>query len=133
MTIEVFGSFSWSPNGNNFCYMAEKIIKDSGDLNLKYSKFYDDESFGERLQNVKEPVICHLNLISMKVDVIDFEIDSSNSRRIKLYPAQISFLNDETLVFMGIDVGSKKLGMTYIYCRQTAIYELELKSKKMSN
>ena len=65
---------------------------------------------------------------NLKIDIIDFA-DENRANSTKKYPAQASFVDEEKVVLMGIDVGSKKLGMTYIYCRNTAIYELDLKSK----
>lgn len=89
------------------------------------------ENFGERLQTIREPVLCLLNMKSFQVEVID--ILYSGDCDILRYPAQATFVNDESLVFMGINVGSKKLGMTYIYCRPTSIYYMKLAEKTASN
>jgi hypothetical protein len=113
-----------------FSYISEK--KNSGKEGeiIDFQKFSEVENFGERLQTIKVPVICLLNLKSLKVET--FEVKNFDGA-VTRYPAQPSFVNDDSLVFMGIDVGSKKLGMTYIYCRPTSIYRLNLEDKLASN
>lgn len=93
-----------------------------------FTKFVEVEGFGERLQNIKEPVLCLLNVTSQEVKIIDIKYgcDSNNTVDVLRYPAQAMFVNDDSLVFMGVNVGSKKLGMTYIYCRPTLIYYMKL-------
>lgn len=120
----MFGSFSWNENGTRFIYVAEEKIEEMKD----HLKFVEVENFGERLQNVKEPVICYFDLITNIIKVLDieYEEDCAGKGKVKKYPAQPVFIDDDNIVFMGIDVGSKKLGMVYIYCRPTSIYKLNL-------
>ena len=89
-----------------------------------FTKFAEIENFGERLQNIKQPAMCCLNLKDLKVNLIDIPYEGEA----RLFPAQPAFVDEDCLVFMGIDVGSRKLGMTYIYCRPTAIYLFNLLS-----
>lgn len=119
----MFGSLAWGPNNEKFIYVAEKKFPED----LKgFSKFADKENFGERLQNVKDPVLCLLNIKSLTIEVIDpNQLDQMNS----CFIAQPAFIDDESIVFMGIQVGAKKLGMTYIYCRPTSIYTMNLTTK----
>ena len=123
----MFGSLAWSPNNEKFIYVSEK--KFSEDLK-GFSKYAEKENFGERLQNVKEPVLCLLNIKSLEIEVIDpNQLDQLNS----CFIAQPAFIDDESIVFMGIKVGAKKLGMTYIYCRPTSIYTMNLATKLIGN
>lgn len=125
----MFGSFSWSESGGKFSFIGEKkkdLLKDE-----EFYKFAEVENFGERLQTVKEPVLCVLTIATHKLEVIEINWPEEIQGLIR-YPAQPVFINEDSLIFMGIDVGSKKLGMTYIYCRPTAIYLLSLSSKQAS-
>lgn len=128
----MFGSFSWSPKGDKLLYISEKI---TGEKEIKnFNKFVEVENFGERLQTTKEPVLCLLDVVNFNVKVIEVDYeDCCECDGVVKYPAQAAFVNDESLVFMGIDVGSKKLGMTYIYCRQTSIFFMNLSDKTASN
>lgn len=82
------------------------------------------------MQNIVEPVVCVLEVLKLKSRVLEFEfteeineIESNfNENKIKIYPAQPIFGNGNEIFFTGIKVGSRKLGMTYIYCRHSAIY-----------
>ena len=114
---------AWSLNYEKFIYVAEKKFPED----LKgFSKYAEKENFGERLQNVKEPVLCLLNIKSLEIEVIDpNQLDQLNS----CTTAQPAFIDDESIVFMGIQVGAKKFGMTYIYCRPTSIYTMNLTTK----
>lgn len=57
----------------------------------------------------------------MKIEVIQLDF-----KAIGFYVAQPAFINNNSIVFMGIQCGAKKLGMTYIYCRPTSIYTMNL-------
>ena len=100
MSSEVFGSLAWSPSGAKFIYVAEK--KSPEDLK-DFSKFIEKENFGERLQNVKEPIFCLFDAKFMKIDVIESVLDSC-------FIAQPAFIDDESIALRGIHVGAKKLG-----------------------
>lgn len=132
--VEVFGSFSWSPSGEKFLYISEKKSNEGEEKDFK--KFVEVSNFGERLQTTKEPVLCLLDVVNYKVEVLGVQYEGScdcERDGAMRYPAQATFVNDDSLVFMGIDVGSKKLGMTYIYCRPTSIYLMNLSDKAASN
>lgn len=123
----MFGSFSWSDNQEKFAFIGEKKSLDSKD----FSKFVEIENFGERLQSVKDPVLCVLTISSRSIQLIDISYSDNIEGSVRC-PAQPVFANDNSIVFMGIDVGSKKLGMTYIYCRSSSIYHLNLSNYQAS-
>lgn len=114
--LEVFSSFSWSPNIDKFIYVSEKKQLDEP---KGFSKFIEKENFGERLQSVKEPILCLFDLKTMKIETIEPDINS-------IYVSQPVFITNDSIAFMGIKVGSKKLGMTYIYCRPSVICTMNL-------
>lgn len=80
------------------------------------------------MQTVKQPVICILSTETFEVKVLDlkFTKDQEQNNGVKLFPSQPVFTTDNELVFTGISVGSKKLGLTYIYCRPSAIYSINI-------
>lgn len=57
----------------------------------------------------------------MQIKVIKLD-----SKSLSFHVAQPSFIDNDSIVFMGIQSGAKKLGMTYIYCRPTSIYTMNL-------
>jgi hypothetical protein len=110
--LELFGSIEWSPSGKQFMYVAEKKrIEQRG-----FEKFVHVEYFGEKLFLINDPVICVLNLEIFSVNVLNLDVPQN------IFPSQPVFANEDTIFFNGIEVGSKKLGMTYIYSRNTSIY-----------
>lgn len=122
--LEVFGSFTWNPECEKFIYLAEKKPTEN---EQKFNNFIEKETFGERLQNVKEPILCLFEVKLMKiVEVIQLESSP-------FFAAQPAFIDNDSIVFMGIQRGAKKLGMTYIYCRPTSIYTMTLSSKSIGN
>lgn len=108
---DVFGPGSWSPTGRQFVYVAEEWRDEA----TSHDKYVATESFGERLQSVKRPVLCCLHVD--RLEIRTFPLASGES----LVPAQPVFGTEETLYFVGIRLGARKLGMTYIYCRHSAI------------
>lgn len=121
--LEVFSSFNWNFEGTKFVYVAEKK---KSEVSIKdFSKYLENENFGEKLQNVKEPVICVLDISKLKARVLDFKFVESTSEKSlpnQIFPAQPIFGNENEIYFTGIAVGSRKLGMSYIYCRHSVIY-----------
>ena len=107
--------------------MAERSRKEP-----EIEKFADVENFGERLQNINEPVLILFDLLNLKPELLNIkyynetETETETEKGIIKYPAQPAFIDTGSVVFMGIDVGSRKLGMSYIYCRSTSIYRLNL-------
>ena len=111
-------------NPNNFSKLQD----------FSKSKYLENENFGEKLQNIVEPVVCVFEVLKLKSRVLKFEFtdevnesenesnSNSNDNKIKIYPAQPVFGKGNEIFFTGIKVGSRKLGMTYIYCRHCAIY-----------
>lgn len=77
---------------------------------------------------MKEPVLCIFEASTLKFTILDIKYQEQGTIK---YPAQQMFIDEESLVFMGIDVGSKKLGMTYIYCRNSGIYHLKLSTNDL--
>ena len=103
--------------------MAERRRKEP-----EIEKFADVENFGERLQNINEPVLILFDLLNLKPELLNIKYynETETEKGIFKYPAQPAFIDTGSVVFMGIDVGSRKLGMSYIYCRSTSIYRLNL-------
>lgn len=119
----MFGSFAWSSDCQKFIYVAEKKPSEE---EIKFSKYIEKENFGERLQNVKEPIFCLFEVKTMKIGVIEMDSKAYNI-------AQPAFIDTDSIVFMGIQCGAKKLGMTYIYCRPTSIYTMNLRDNSVGN
>lgn len=94
-----------------------------------FKGFVEVENFGERLQATKEPILCIFNMANFKVEVIEIEYKVCGCDGVRRFPAEAVFVDENSVIFMGIDVGSKKLGMTYIYCRPTSIYLMKLTDK----
>lgn len=109
---EVFGSIEWSPSGKRFMYVAEKKRTEQ----KGFEKFIHVEHFGEKLFVISDPVICVLNLEIYSIKVLDLDVPKNT------FPSQPVFASEDTVFFTGIEVGSEKLGMTYIYCRNSSIY-----------
>ena len=103
---------------------------DEGEGDIR--KFVEVENFGERLQKIKEPVLCILNIENLKVEVVEIEYKECGCDGVCRFPAQAVFVDQNSVIFMGINVGTKKLGMTYIYCRPTSIYLMKLNDKVAS-
>ena len=114
--LEVFGSTAWSPSASKFIYVAERKRKEQNG----FEKFILVEHFGEKVFSVTDPVVCVLDLESFSVKVVDL-VNFEHS-----FPSQPVFVNYDTICFTGIEIGSKKLGMTYIYCRNSSIYSAKL-------
>ena len=127
--LDVFGSFSWSPTGDSFIYVAEKLESQDSQSSILLSKYLDKENFGERLQEVRMPAMFILNVKTLKVTEMKVSVESSY----KIFPAQPVFIDEENIVFMGIPNLSKQLGMTYIFCRPTSIFSMRLSSGQASN
>lgn len=112
---------SWSPNGNSLMYVAERKVPEK----KGFEKYTLQESFGERLNNIRETVVCVLDVEKSEVSVLDLNLTQD------YVPSQPVFADDSTVFFTGIQIGSKKLGMFYIYCRPTVIFMHDL-NKKLS-
>ena len=112
---------TWSPNCEKFIYVAKRKTSNESE---GFEKFLEMENFGEKLQNVKEPIFCLIDVKTLKLELIQISLESN-------FIAQPAFIDNDSIVFMGIQVGAKKLGLTYIYCRPTAIYEMDLSSKSI--
>jgi hypothetical protein len=68
------------------------------------------------------------DLNTLGVEELKFRTSDSAS----ITPAQPVFIDEDNVTHMGILNSSKRLGMTYIYCRPTAIYQTSISSGKSS-
>lgn len=100
-------------------YVAER----KRDEQKGFEKFVYAEHFGEKLSTIIDPVLCVLDLETCKVNVLS-QVDMND-----IFPSQPVFGDDDTIYFSGIEVGSKRLGMSYIYCRPSAIYRASVSSQ----
>ncbi len=110
--LDVFGSMAWSPSCSKFMYVAEKKREEQNE----FEKFMFSEHFGEKLSSITDPVICILDIETCFVKILKLGISDS------VFPSQPVFTDEQTIFYTGIEVGSKKLGMSYIYCRASSIY-----------
>ena len=130
----VFGSLDWSQDESKIVYVAEKKKNKSvsffeqgksetknGDKNGDKSegeKYVFEESWGELLTDVINPVICVLHLNEKKLGILEDVIPEDVS------PAQPQFRGNEGIFFEGIKKTPFRLGRIYCINRESQIYSL---------
>ena len=128
----VFGSLSWSQDETKLVYVAEKKKQKSvsffeqkkkesrseeSDKN-EGEKYLFEESWGEQLTEVINPVICILNIKEQKLKIIE-NIPADVS------PAQPVFRGNDVIVFEGIKTTPFRLGRIYCENRESQIYSVK--------
>ena len=136
----VFGSLEWSLDENKIVYVAEKKKNKSvsffeqGKCESKKEdcdksegeKYVFEESWGELLNEVINPVICVLDLKKKKLQILEDVTPEDIS------PAQPQFRGNDVIVFEGIKKTPFRLGRIYCVNRESQMYSLIIKDSSQA-
>ena len=136
----VFGSLEWSHDENKIVYVAEKKKNKSvsffeqGKCESKKEdcdksegeKYVFEESWGELLNEVINPVICVLDLKKKKLQILEDVTPEDIS------PAQPQFRGNDVIVFEGIKKTPFRLGRIYCVNRESQMYSLIIKDSSQA-
>ena len=123
----VFGSLSWSQDESKILYLSEKKKgkpvsffdqrKNKNTEEKEEEKFLFEESWGERLCEVVNPVMCILDINEETLRIIKNVPDDVS-------PAQPQFRGNDTILFEGMKNAPFRLGRLGCECRESQIYSL---------
>ena len=137
----VFGSLDWSQDESKIVYVAEKKKNESvsffeqGKSETKKEdcdksegdKYVFEESWGELLDEVINPVICVLDLNEKKLRILEDVVPEDIS------PAQPQFQGNDVIFFEGIKKTPFRLGRIYCVNRESQMYSLNIKDSSQAN
>ena len=137
----VFGSLDWSQDESKIVYVAEKKKNESvsffeqGKCETKKEdcdksegdKYVFEESWGELLDEVINPVICVLDLNEKKLRILEDVVPEDIS------PAQPQFQGNDVIFFEGIKKTPFRLGRIYCVNRESQMYSLNIKDSSQAN
>ena len=135
LSDSVFSSLEWSPDEDKLVYVAEKkkpkcavgifemcnAPPQEDDDKYLVSKFNYEESWGEQMMDIINPVICVVDIMEGAVNVISSIPDS-------ISPSQPQWGPDGTIIFEAIANYPFRLGIVYCSNRPSALCSVKYKS-----
>ena len=128
----LFGRICWSEDEERLVYVAEsKSENKEGYFEKPFDdkqgdQFMYEESWGEQLTAVVDPVLCILTLQDESVTVVKGIPDDVS-------PLHPEFGPDNTLIFAGLKKVPFRLGAVFCENRECAIYQVKLGSKEKAS
>lgn len=134
-----FGGLKWSNGDGHILFTAEKFVKTAEyfDADLDWTndekileanvgdKFKEVESWGEQRFEVRQPVLCVMDIVSGNVTVLDGIPEDISPAYAVWSP------DDEGVVFFGIDNGPFKLGKFICNNRGGTLYYYDFKTAEL--